>query len=1159
MRLKRLDLTRYGKFTNYRLELGDKPSHGPDLHIVVGPNEAGKSTAFNGWLDLLFEIEPTSRYGFKHGYSSMEVGGVLEWNGQAREFVRVKRQTGSLRDGAGNAIDPALLAAALHGLTRDGYKNMFSLDDITIEKGGKDILASKGEVGEMLFAASAGLPELARAMEEVRSDARKFHAPRLRNSRLSTLKQELKRIDAELRGADIPASQYQRLADELDNARKALGEARDRKRTCEATHAKFAAIADVQAMAPDLARLEAGLAELGGPAGLPETLEAELERLARDEAGFVATMASLKERLDGVEASLAGLQPDEVILSLKPRILAAREAEARHLSASADLPRRREEHAAATTDIAEVLTALGLPPSPEPTRSWAEAGRIERVSQAATSLQACEKSIARAELELERNEKALAEIEGEVGDTAPTSQDRTLADAATLLAVLEPEALVARQDAAKAALDDAAIRFSARLRQLPPWQGDEARFLALAPPAMDAAMTLREEALALAQASRTHADRIVQCEEALGQAREILAGHAKLRTAPDNSEAQKLRHERDAAWQLHLGRLDRDSAQAFEAAMRADDAATATRLSASGEIAALREAGLAVARLTGERASLETGQKDLASRQAVLERAFLSLLEGTGLEAGLSPSQLPDWLERYQTALDEHSALQRCRATATRLDEEVQAACTRIAGYLAMPEPKPADAAGLRMLAVRLARRANEDAAQAALAVSRAKNLKNAGEGVRQRRAEMDEAERARHSAEGELRDALSDYPTSLSSLSASALSACLPTLRRLPALLAKQTELSHRIATMVHDQAVFSGMAETLAKAAREEAGGDPAAMLARLSGHLQRSEQEAAQRTMLEADHISLQDRIAETQVALDAINLQVSAHAARFSGEDQPSGLADLREAAQRDRQARQMAGEAGRLEGLILQRLGVSNRTEADALLESVAGPELAARLAAAASENAEAGAALEVAIAREAGARAALEAVGSDDRAARLEEERTTILETIAEEAHEALQLRLGLMAAERALVRYRDENRSSMLADTAAAFTTITGGEFTELRTIPDGSGEALVAIRGSDRGSITAQDMSKGTRFQLYLALRIAGYRRFCEAAGPLPFVADDIFESFDDGRTRAALLLLGEIGKLGQALYFTHHEHVATLAREVFGDQVRLHRLTG
>ena len=30
----------------------------PDLHIVYGPNETGKSTALGGFLDLLFGIEP---------------------------------------------------------------------------------------------------------------------------------------------------------------------------------------------------------------------------------------------------------------------------------------------------------------------------------------------------------------------------------------------------------------------------------------------------------------------------------------------------------------------------------------------------------------------------------------------------------------------------------------------------------------------------------------------------------------------------------------------------------------------------------------------------------------------------------------------------------------------------------------------------------------------------------------------------------------------------------------------------------------------------------------------------------------------------------------------------------------------------------------------
>ena len=66
MRLIRLDLTRYGKFTDHSLAFGDRPSGSPDLHVVYGPNEAGKSTALSALLDLLFGIEPRSRYDFLH-------------------------------------------------------------------------------------------------------------------------------------------------------------------------------------------------------------------------------------------------------------------------------------------------------------------------------------------------------------------------------------------------------------------------------------------------------------------------------------------------------------------------------------------------------------------------------------------------------------------------------------------------------------------------------------------------------------------------------------------------------------------------------------------------------------------------------------------------------------------------------------------------------------------------------------------------------------------------------------------------------------------------------------------------------------------------------------------------------------------------------------
>ena len=61
MRLNRLDLTRYGKFTDCSIDFGTPTPGQPDLHLIYGPNEAGKSTLLAAFLDLLFGIETRSR------------------------------------------------------------------------------------------------------------------------------------------------------------------------------------------------------------------------------------------------------------------------------------------------------------------------------------------------------------------------------------------------------------------------------------------------------------------------------------------------------------------------------------------------------------------------------------------------------------------------------------------------------------------------------------------------------------------------------------------------------------------------------------------------------------------------------------------------------------------------------------------------------------------------------------------------------------------------------------------------------------------------------------------------------------------------------------------------------------------------------------------
>ena len=59
------------------------------------------------------------------------------------------------------------------------------------------------------------------------------------------------------------------------------------------------------------------------------------------------------------------------------------------------------------------------------------------------------------------------------------------------------------------------------------------------------------------------------------------------------------------------------------------------------------------------------------------------------------------------------------------------------------------------------------------------------------------------------------------------------------------------------------------------------------------------------------------------------------------------------------------------------------------------------------------------------------------------------------------------------------------------------------------------------------------------------------------LPFFCDDVFETFDEDRTRAACRLMQRVGNKGQAIYLTHHQHVVDLAKEACGTDVTVHAL--
>ena len=96
MKIARLDIKAFGNLTDVILDFS---SETPGLHIIYGPNEAGKSTALRALKGFLYGIPVRTSDNFLHEYGKLLVGGTLV-NSDGREltFWRLKRNVGDILD-----------------------------------------------------------------------------------------------------------------------------------------------------------------------------------------------------------------------------------------------------------------------------------------------------------------------------------------------------------------------------------------------------------------------------------------------------------------------------------------------------------------------------------------------------------------------------------------------------------------------------------------------------------------------------------------------------------------------------------------------------------------------------------------------------------------------------------------------------------------------------------------------------------------------------------------------------------------------------------------------------------------------------------------------------------------------------------------------------
>jgi uncharacterized protein YhaN len=1148
MRLRRLHLECYGNFENATLDLTDQPGQ---INLIVAPNGAGKSVLRQAMAELLFGIHPQTPMGFQFDYARMRLRATAVFpGGEAYDFTRRKGRANTLTDPSGQPI--AILPDRLpREADRKRLERLFVLDSAQLRAGGKALLQSDGDLADALLS-SAGDLGSARALAADLAARRDAAAPKRRIAAtpfyqaFDAWTAAGARLDKTVVKPPIVAEQERLRTDALQDRQTANAQA-------AAAAATLARLARVRSTRRHLEALDAAEAWLAAHPGAPQFAPAIGLALASAKQAVEAAAqraATAQQQHAALAADLAAAPVDDPALTEAAAIERLAAERARSEQSLADIPKRQAELTEAKSAIARLLRELASPVDPADAaaelRSAADIAAARALIAQAADLAAARTAAATAAA---RARDALAEAEDDLA-ALPAALQTDALRAAVAEAVADGEpARQASQARSRAA--EAAAALAAAVARVPFWQGDAAALIALpiAPEPtwtrLDAAATAAHAAAATAEARRA------DDAAALTAARDRLAALTQAGPLPDEAALAAARAHRDRGWTLLYRRIagspdaDAEAAYlpgtplplAFERAMAAADAIADRRLAETERLAAAAELQSTIARAQSAldastaRASAAAAAATASASAWSQATAALSLPPTAGL------AELRTLLAARDAVLSAAAAQRSADAAASALADRQSAWATGIASLMqTAPDTLP-----------RLIAAAQHQLAEADRIAAQRQALTRTR--IAARRA-VDKATPALADAEAAMATWTQDWDAVLLRLrrpggEAPAITAAvLDRLVALPAKVAAAETATLRLAEM-HDQldrfaTAAAALADRLA-----EAPAEPAALADRLTARL----------TAARAAHAARDERARQTAAALDRHRRAATAladagrtllTAIRATGADtleqaehRVALAAEHTQHAAASATARQQLRDDG--EGLDLATL----RAEADAIPQS-AMPD-AMREAEQQAQQAQSAA--QDAAARAERAEGDLRRLAAAEDASRAAADRQAAAAQLSRVLEDALVQHLAATMLDHALQQVEASGSANQrLARIGATFARLTGGAYDRLSPAEEDSeskehGRLIAHEAGGAEKHIAR--LSEGTRDQLYLALRLIAVEDYALVAPPLPFIADDILQTFDDTRARAALEALVSLSHHAQVIILTHHPHLLPLSQ--------------
>lgn len=1153
MRFLSLGLDRYGRFTDRRIDFDPTAR----VVVVVGSNEAGKSTALAAATDVLFGIEERSRFNFLHDYKSMRLSAtIVGGDGRPLTFSRLKRRQSALIDpGDDSPLPDDVLAPFLGAHDRHAFRAIYGLDQEALREGGAKLLAGGGDLADTLLAAAPGLSRVAALRDAMRASAADVFNPDRANAKhafymaVARFKEaEKARQDTELRRETVAGARA-----EAEAAAKAREDAiaAERMADAEARQAVF-----LREAARDLrliALAETELETLGASGPLP-VLEAAFPEAARRrlEAHERAHQAEAEAEGLALQARTArdAIAVDEAVLARADAVTALDEARAQVEDKLLSLPNRRREAEDARAALSRVAAGLGLDGADGVRRQLPGPPVLARAQKLVDQLREHGARWAGLEEEAATLDRRRREAEGAAQadhspeDPAPLKLDLDALDGAETRAD-HAERLAQRLETSRESL-------KARLARLIQASGVDGAGWSLETlrhhPLPDAG---RAETL-LARLSRAR-DGAERCQEAV---RELSEEMERLRArqlalegpagAPTGHAIAAAREARDGLWQtlrpIMLAQRpvrdgDGDTAFAFERAAATADRLADERQTESQRLAELARIALDLADRGARATAARTRAEEAEAMLAAVTAEWAALWQGSGLPATADSITLVRALETVRTGADDllsQDAEARRAAEAARWDR------TRAEALRATLGLPPLGDAPLRMADLRAAIAVRERAFQLWREHCRElERLDRDATAHATRRAALEGQRASLTSEAADLFPPLAIRPQAHADEARAALD-----LWQEATHLATELQIAERrIAGIEQDEGRFAAAVEALLA----QLPSAPAENLFAAVRALRRRLDAARQaKTSAEAADARLAERAEASATARAALEQARRALAETMARAQVTEATALPQQLDRLEAAGRLMADmEAARLRlnerrgtrELAAIRAEIATRDD-DALARHVTETETAREAAREARD-----AAIERATRALAAQEALNQQAGAADAAQAAQDAISNIGAAMERFTRGHVAARLLAVAVE----RYREAHQSPIVSRASSAFATLTDGRWSGIDIDYDCEPPRLAAMRDGRPHDVDA--LSEGTADQLFLAVRVAAIEEHARRATPLPFLADDLFMTFDEGRTEAGLRLLAELGAVTQVIVFTHHSHVATCAHRALG----------